>query len=82
METQTSQATQQEAPQNCTGVVRKIRDGYGFIAGNDGIDYFLHWTAMVAEGPTFRDLKVGNRVAFQIHIAPKGPRAIECKVTS
>lgn len=70
------------APIECTGVVRKIRDGYGFIAGNDGVDYFLHWTAMVQDGPTFRELKVGNRVAFVIHIAPKGPRAIECRVTS
>lgn len=65
-----------------TGVVRKIRDGYGFVAGNDGTDYFLHWTAMVKEGPTFRDLKVGDRVAFQIYVAPKGPRAIEVRVTA
>lgn len=65
-----------------TGVVRKIRDGYGFIAGNDGTDYFLHWTAMREGGPTFRDLKVGNRVTFQAINAPKGPRAIEVQVAS
>lgn len=68
--------------QTATGVVRKLRDGYGFIAGNDGVDYFLHWTAMVEHGPTFRDLKVGNRVLFQIHNAPKGPRAIEVSVAA
>lgn len=64
-----------------TGVVRKLRDGYGFIAGNDGTDYFLHWTAMVKGTKTFRELEVGDRVQFQTVTAPKGPRAIECRVT-
>lgn len=63
-----------------TGVVRKLRDGYGFIAGNDGVDYFVHWTAMQKETKTFRELKIGDRVSFQVHIAPKGPRAIEVSV--
>ena len=64
-----------------TGVVRKLREGYGFIAGNDGIDYFLHWTAMRPESKLFRELVVGDRVEFEKHIAPKGPRAIEVRVT-
>lgn len=65
-----------------TGVVRKIRDGYGFIAGNDGVDYFVHWTAMRKETKKFRELQVGDRVIFDIHAAPKGPRAIEVLVVS
>jgi CspA family cold shock protein len=65
-----------------SGVVRKLRDGYGFIAGNDGTDYFLHWTAMAQDGPTFRELKVGNRVVFQPFKAPKGLRATEVRVIS
>jgi cold shock CspA family protein len=70
-----------------TGVIRKLRDGYGFIAGNDGIDYFLHWTAMQKGTKTFRELVIGDRVEFGIYAPPanapqpKGPRAIECKVT-
>lgn len=62
------------------GVVRKLRDGYGFIAGNDGVDYFLHWTAMQKGTKTFRELAVGDRVQFQVHVAPKGPRALEVLV--
>lgn len=64
-----------------TGVVRKLRDGYGFIAGNDGVDYFLHWTAMRKGTKTFRELTVGDRVEFSVHAAPKGPRALEVLVT-
>lgn len=63
-----------------TGVVRKLRDGYGFIAGNDGIDYFLHWTQMVKEGKTFRELQVHDRVEFTVSAAPKGPRALDVRV--
>ena len=62
------------------GAVRKLRDGYGFIAGIDGVDYFLHWTAMRKGTKTFRELEVGDRVTFDIHNAPKGPRALEVLV--
>lgn len=64
-----------------SGVVRKLRDGYGFIAGNDGTDYFLHWTAMCKDTKKFRELQVGDRVQFEPITAPKGPRAIEVRVT-
>lgn len=64
-----------------TGVVRKLRDGYGFIAGNDGTDYFLHWTAMRKGTKSFRELEIGDRVEFEVFHAPKGPRAVEVVVT-
>lgn len=74
--------TQTSAPvERHNGVVRKLRDGYGFIAGHDGTDYFLHWTAMQKDGKTFRELSVGDRVEYTIFNAPKGPRAIDVKVT-
>lgn len=63
------------------GVVRKLRDGYGFIAGNDGIDYFVHWTAMQKGTKKFRELEVGDRVSFIASKAEKGPRALEVLVT-
>lgn len=63
------------------GVVRKLREGYGFIAGHDGVDYFLHWTAMQKGTKTFRELSIGDRVEFEVFHAPKGPKAIEVKVT-
>jgi len=65
-----------------SGVIRKLREGYGFIAGNDGIDYFLHWTVMQQGTKTFRELKIGDRVEFLGIDAPKGPRAIEVLVVS
>lgn len=60
-----------------SGVIRKLRDGYGFVAGNDGIDYFIHWTAMRKDTKKFRELAIGDRVDFEAIEAPKGPRAIE-----
>lgn len=64
------------------GVVRKLKDGYGFIAGYDGVDYFFHWTAMKKETKNFRELGVGDRVTFESLEGSKGPRAIEIQVTS
>src|SRR5678816_910795 len=29
-----------------TGSIRKLLATYGFIAGDDGVDYFLHWSGM------------------------------------
>lgn len=67
--------------QRQNGVVRKLREGYGFIAGNDGVDYFLHWTQMVKGGKTFRELSLEDRVEFTPSRADKGPRALEVRVT-
>jgi cold shock CspA family protein len=63
------------------GVVRKMKEGYGFIAGYDGIDYFMHWTAMSKGERSFRDLIIGDRVKFEALVVPnKGPRAVEVVV--
>lgn len=62
------------------GVIRKILDGYGFIAGNDGRDYFLHWTQMIKGGKGLRELVIGDRVMFTPVMGEKGPRALDVKV--
>lgn len=62
------------------GVVRKLREGYGFIAGNDGKDYFLHWTQMMKDTKNFRELQIGDRVEFTPLMGEKGPRAIDVLV--
>jgi cold shock CspA family protein len=72
----------EEAPKLGTGVVRKLREGYGFIAGNDGTDYYFHWTAMRKDTKNFRELGVGDRAEFQSIQNDKGPRAIEIRITS
>lgn len=61
------------------GVVRKIKEGFGFIAGNDGTDYFFHWTSLQKTSCKFSELEVGDRVEFLKIEAPKGPRAIEVR---
>lgn len=62
------------------GKVRKLKEGYGFIAGDDGLDYFFHWTSMQQTSKNFRELLVLDRVEFTIIKGDKGPRAIEVRV--
>ena len=71
---------ERNAAQMETGVVRKLKEGFGFIAGNDGQDYFFHYTALQkSQGVEFSDLEIGDRVEFLCLEAPKGPRAIEIR---
>jgi CspA family cold shock protein len=57
------------------GTVKWFNDakGYGFITADDGMDVFVHHTAIVAEG--FRSLEPNDRVKFEIKQGPKGPQA-------
>jgi cold shock CspA family protein len=55
-----------ESNARITGAIRKLKEGYGFIAGDDGKDYFFHWSAMERTGKNFRDLAVQERVEFSI----------------
>ena len=63
-----------------TGSIRKLMDGFGFIAGDDGKDYFFHWSAMEKTSKDFRDLAVRERVAFLIAESERGPRAVQVRV--
>lgn len=40
------------------------RTGYGFITGEDGSDYFVHYTSIQTEG--FRTLKEMAEVTFDV----------------
>lgn len=62
------------------GGVRRLKEGFGFIAGDDGVDYFFHWTAMEKTSKPFLDVEVRDRVEFDIAIGPKGPRAVGIRV--
>ena len=48
--------------------------GYGFIAGDDGKDVFVHQSNILMKG--FRTLEVGQRVSYQIELTKKGNNAI------
>ncbi len=56
-----------------TGTIKKLvaDRGFGFIAAEDGKEFFFHRSA--TEG--FDSLQGGEKVTFEIEPSPKGPRA-------
>jgi CspA family cold shock protein len=59
-----------------TGTVKKLvsERGFGFIAGEDGKDYFFHRSSL-APSLDFDRLAGGEKVQFDIESDPKGARA-------
>ncbi len=49
------------------------RKGYGFIENEDGVDVFVHHTAIQTEG--FRTLTKGDDVEFEVVDSGRGPQA-------
>lgn len=49
--------------------------GYGFITGEDGNDYFVHYSGIVSEG--FKTLAQDQSVTFEINEGQNGrPQAV------
>ena len=48
------------------------RKGFGFVSGEDGKDYFVHFTAL-KQGTFLRD---NDKVSFDAEEGDKGPKAI------
>ncbi len=61
-----------------TGTIKKVvaDRGFGFIAAEDGNEYFFHRGGVQAP-LEFDRLIGGERVSFEIETNPKGPRAIQ-----
>ena len=58
-------------------IKRLVRDrGFGFIAGDDGREYFFHRDGT----ENFDTLRGGESVTFQIEPSPKGPRAAHVRL--
>ncbi len=59
-----------------TGTVKKLvsERGFGFIAADDGKEYFFHRSALAAS-LDFDRLAGGEKVQFDIEQDPKGARA-------
>ena len=57
------------------GTVKRLLNekGFGFIATEEGIEYFFHRSACASM--TFDELREGQTVSFTIGQGPKGPRA-------
>ncbi len=58
-----------------TGAVKWFdeKKGYGFIAGQDGRDIFVHFSDIQTGG--FRKLTEGETVEYELLHGQKGPRA-------
>jgi CspA family cold shock protein len=61
-----------------TGTIKKVVSdrGFGFIAAEDGKEYFFHRGGLMPS-LDFDRLTGGERVTFQVEQSPKGPRAVE-----
>ncbi len=61
-----------------TGTIQKVvaERGFGFIAAEDGKEYFFHRSGL--QSPLdFDTLRGGERVSFEVESGPKGPRATQ-----
>lgn len=59
-----------------TGTVKKVvaERGFGFIAAEDGAEYFFHRSG-IDSSLNFDSLATGERVSFDVERSDKGPRA-------
>lgn len=59
------------------GKVKRFSDfnGYGFIKGENGTDYFVHYSNI--NGAVYKTLAPGERVSFEAYLTKKGWQAFE-----
>jgi cold shock protein len=59
-------------------ITRMVTDkGFGFVAAQDGSEYFFHQSACTQT--RFDDMREGQAVTFEKGHGPKGPRAEDVK---
>ena len=63
-----------------TGTIKKVVSdrGFGFIAADDGKEYFFHRNGLTSS-LDFDRLSGGEKVQFEIEQSPKGPRASQVR---
>jgi CspA family cold shock protein len=63
-----------------------VKKGFGFIKGEDGVDYFAHFSKIIAPDGEFRLLEEGEKVEFESFYAERGdskkPQAKEIRSLS
>ena len=55
------------------GTIKRLAKGFGFVAAEDGTEYFFHQSA--CNGVQFDELREDQAVTFDAGEGPKGPRA-------
>ena len=67
---------EKEMEEMAQGTVKWFNDskGFGFIAGDDGTEVFVHHSSIKAEG--FKSLSEGDKVSFDTEKGPKGLKAV------
>ena len=62
------------------GTVKWFKEdkGYGFIAGEDGKDTFVHFSGIATKG--FKTLEAGQKVTFDTEATDKGDKAVNVKI--
>jgi len=58
-----------------TGTVKWFNSekGYGFVTSEDGLDIFVHFSAITGDG--FKSLDEGAKVEFEVVEGDRGPQA-------
>jgi CspA family cold shock protein len=58
-----------------TGTVKWFNSekGYGFVTSEEGLDIFVHYTAITGDG--FKSLEEGAKVEFEVVEGDRGPQA-------
>jgi cold shock protein len=65
-----------------TGEVKRFdaAKGWGFVVGEDGKDYFCHFTDILMRGSGFRTLTQGQKIDFEPVVGDKGLKATNITV--
>ncbi|MDD5194229.1 MAG: cold shock domain-containing protein [Candidatus Omnitrophica bacterium] len=63
------------------GKIKKLvrERGFGFISDSEGKEFFFHQTGVLES--KFDALSEGQAVEFEIESSPKGPRAVNVKIS-
>jgi CspA family cold shock protein len=66
-----------------SGTIKKVVSdrGFGFIAAEDGKDYFFHRDGL-DPSLDFDRLNGGEKVTFEVEASPRGPRATKVAAAS
>ena len=51
--------------------------GYGFVHGDDGVDYFFHYSELQMDN--YKTAEQGEHVEFDVQQSDRGPRAAKIK---